>query len=88
MATGGFFRVQERPVYLNLETSAIRGDERQPFNFGFVGLQQFCCQTDSAIGIASDSAVGDGNVQQHDETSEFRCRAYYNIEKGGICRPV
>jgi len=54
-----------------LEHPATGGDEGQGFDIGLAGLEQFVRQTDGALGVVSNRAVFDGDVE-HDGLREPR----------------
>jgi hypothetical protein len=65
VAAGAQFGVEGFAIGHDLEATAVGGDEGELFDFWFVGLQQFGRQTGGALGVVSDGAVGDFDVEQH-----------------------
>lgn len=65
MPPSGEFGVNQRAVERHLKAPAIGGDQRDRFDFGFILPQEISRQTGGPIGVVSDRAVLDGNVEQH-----------------------
>ncbi len=63
MPAGSQFGVDQITIDFNLKAAAIRRDQADPVNLGFIRLQQFGCQTDSTRGVVSNRAVGDEDVE-------------------------
>jgi hypothetical protein len=63
VACGAKLRVDQFTLEADLEPPPIRGDQTYPGQIGFEVLQQFGRQTDGAIGVVSDSAVDDFNIE-------------------------
>jgi len=70
MPVGFQLGVQQFPINRKLKAPAIRWHQGDRFNLGFEFLKQFGCQTDSAIGIVSDCAVDQIELQYHNNTSK------------------
>jgi hypothetical protein len=49
--------IQQLAIHSHLERTARGWDQRELLDAGFVGFQQFGCQTGSFIGVVSNRAV-------------------------------
>jgi hypothetical protein len=63
VAPGLFFGVNQAAVHGHFKPPAIRGDQGDRFGFGLKLLQQFSRQTGGLIGVVSDCAVLNGDLQ-------------------------
>jgi len=58
--------VNEGVVKGYLKPAFIGRDEGDGFNLGLKMVEEFGCQTGSPVGVVSNSAVFDGNLEQHE----------------------
>jgi hypothetical protein len=57
--------VNQLLIYGNLETPAVRRDERNRCDFGLVTFEQISRQTDGAVGVVSNCTVLDADLMSH-----------------------
>ncbi len=55
--------VDELSVYLDLEPSAVRRDQHEPFDHVFKLLEELTCQAHGPVGVVSDRAVHDLDLE-------------------------
>ena len=69
MAPGLQLGIDQFVVHRHLETSPIGWVQGQRFDLWLIGFHQLICQADGPVGVVSNGAVRNRNVEQHVCTS-------------------